>query len=122
MHGPGFTPAWAREHPPGHWGPEGPPDWRMPRWATLWLPVIISFAIQVPSAIFISRFTHLPPQQTALSVVIAVLGPLALIAARRLPGPVVAFTAVVASLDLFVNERGGPPYVALAFAIVSAVV
>jgi signal transduction histidine kinase len=29
---------------------------------------------------------------------------------------------VAASLDLFVNERGGPPYVALAFAILSAVV
>ena len=113
---------WAQHHPPGWWGPEGPPEWRMPRWASLWLPVIMSFAVQVPSAIIVSHLTALPPQQTALSILIAVVGPLALIAARRFPGPVVAITAVAASADLFVNERGGPPYVALAFAILSAVV
>ncbi|MGN6501818.1 MAG: sensor histidine kinase [Pseudolysinimonas sp.] len=123
MPGPGMTHApWAQHHPPGWWGPEGPPEWRMPRWASLWLPVIISFAIQVPSAVIVSRFTGLPPRETALSVLIAVVGPLALIAARRFPGPVVAITAVAASADLFVNARGGPPYVALAFAILSAVV
>lgn len=113
---------WAQHHPPGWWGPEGPPDWRPPRWASLWLPVIISFAVQVPSAMIISRLTELPPPETALSILIAVVGPLALIAARRFPGPVVAITAVAASADLFVNARGGPPYVALAFAILSAVV
>jgi signal transduction histidine kinase len=94
----------------------------MPRWARLWLPVILSFAIQLPAAIIVSRFSGLAPRETALSILIAIAGPLALIAARRFPGPVVAFTAVAASLDLFVNERGGPPYVALAFAILSAVV
>jgi signal transduction histidine kinase len=94
----------------------------MPKWATLWLPVIISFAIQIPTAVFASRFANLSPRDTALAIAIAAVGPLALIAARRFPGPVVAVTAVAASLDLFVNERGGPPYVALAFAIVSAIV
>ncbi|MGE3446846.1 MAG: sensor histidine kinase [Microbacteriaceae bacterium] len=104
------------------WAQEGPPDWRMPRWVSLWMPVILSFAVQVPAAIFVARFTGLAPRETLISILIAAAGPLALIAARRFPGPVVAFTAVVASLDLFVNERGGPPYVALAFAILSAVV
>jgi len=94
----------------------------MPRWATLWIPVIVSLTIQLPSAIFISRFTGLDPQQTAASIGIALIGPIALIGARRFPGPVVAITAIAASLDLFVNERGGPPYLALAFAILSAVV
>ncbi|MCU1416955.1 MAG: Two-component sensor histidine kinase [Schumannella sp.] len=94
----------------------------MPRWATLWLPVLVSFALQVPAAIIVSRVAGLGPRDSALSILIALVGPLALIAARRFPGPVVAFTAVAASLDLFVNENGGPPYVALAFAILSAVV
>jgi signal transduction histidine kinase len=94
----------------------------MPHWATLWLPVIISFVLQVPFAIGIARFAGLSPRDTALSVLIALIGPLALIGARRFPGPVVAVTAVAASLDLFLNVRPGPPYVALGFAILSAVV
>jgi signal transduction histidine kinase len=94
----------------------------MPPWASLWLPVIISFLIQVPSALIFSRLTGLPPRETAINILIAVVGPVALIAARRFPGPVVAVTAVAASVDLFVTVRGGPPYVALAFAILSAVV
>jgi signal transduction histidine kinase len=94
----------------------------MPKWATLWVPVFISFLLQVPIAIGVARFNDLTPRDTALSILIAAAGPLALIAARRFPGPVVAITAVAASLDLFVNEKGGPPYVALAFAILSAVV
>ncbi|HEV7741203.1 MAG TPA: sensor histidine kinase [Pseudolysinimonas sp.] len=113
---------WAQRHGQGWWGVEGPPEWRMPRWATLWLPVLVSFALQVPAAIIVSRVAGLGPRDSALSILIALVGPLALIAARRFPGPVVAFTAVAASLDLFVNENGGPPYVALAFAILSAVV
>src|SRR5690606_2392822 len=40
----------------------------------------------------------------------------------RFPGPVVALVALAAAVDLFVNPHFGPPYLALAFAIVSAVV
>jgi len=94
----------------------------MPKWATLWLPVLVSFAIQVPAAIITSRFAGLSPRDTALSILIAMVGPLALIAARRFPGPVVAVTAVAASFDIFLNDQGGPPYVALGFAILSAIV
>ena len=123
-HQQGAHPGW--HGGPPWWGPGGwdnpPAEWRAPKWFTLWFPVIVSFAIQVPTAIVVSRLGNLSPRDTALSIAIAVIGPLALIAARRFPGPVVAITAVAASLDLFVNSRGGPPYVALAFAIVSAIV
>ncbi|MEZ5190773.1 MAG: histidine kinase, partial [Schumannella sp.] len=122
MPAPGDTHATRWHGGPPWWAGEAPPDWRAPRWATLWIPVIVSFLIQVPAAIAIARFTGQSPRETAIAVGIALVGPLALIAARRFPGPVVAITAVASSLDLFVNERGGPPYVALAFAIVSAIV
>ena len=104
-----------------HGGPT-PPEWRMPRWASLWIPVIVSFLVQVPVAIASVRWFHLTQAQGLISVGIALLGPLALIGARRFPGPVVALTAIGASLDLIVNEHMGPPYIALAFGIVSAIV
>ena len=104
-----------------HGGPP-PPEWRMPRWASLWIPVIVSFLVQVPVAIAFTRLFHLTQTQGLLSVGIALLGPLALIGARRFPGPVVALTAIGASLDLIFNEHPGPPYIALAFGIVSAIV
>ena len=104
-----------------HGGP--PPNaWHAPRWANLWLPVIISFLIQVPFAVGEARLYELSLTKALATVGIALLGPLALIAARRFPGPVVAVTAVGAALDLFFNEHLGPPYVALAFGIVSAIV
>jgi signal transduction histidine kinase len=94
----------------------------MPKWATLWIPVIISLPLQVGAAAIAGHLNDLAPRELLLSIAIALIGPLALIAARRFPGPVVAVTAVAASLDLFVNPHGGPPYLALAFAILSAVV
>ena len=103
-------------------GGEAPPEWRMPRWASLWIPVILSFMVQVPIAIAFVRIFHLSQAQGLLSVGIALLGPLALIGARRFPGPVVAVTAIGASLDLIFNDHVGPPYLALAFGIVSAIV
>jgi signal transduction histidine kinase len=105
----------------GRWhGP--PPEWRGPRWVTLWAPVILSFLVQVGFAAFTIRVGYFAPREAAWILGLAMVGPLALIAARRFPGPVVAVVAVASGLDLFVNDAGGPPYVALAFAIVSAVV
>lgn len=104
-----------------HGGPP-PPEWHAPRWASLWIPVILSFLVQVPIAIAFVRMFQLSPTQGLISVGIALLGPLALIGARRFPGPVVALTAIGASLDLILNEHPGPPYLALAFGIVSAIV
>src|SRR3954451_17212766 len=105
-----------------HWNGHQPPAWQAPKWFTLWVPVILSFVAQVPAAFFIARFTGAGMQQTVVAVVLALGGPLALIAARRFPGPVVAVVAVLASVDLFVHptlqDHGGPPYLALAFAIV----
>jgi signal transduction histidine kinase len=88
----------------------------------LWAPVLLSFAVQVPAALWISAAQRLPVPSAALLVGIALIGPLALIGARRWPGPVVAITAIAASADVLVNQTGGPPYLALAFAIVSAIV
>lgn len=101
------------------------------RVARLWLPVLFSLLVQVP-AVFVrfhpgqgidnvARSTAMPV--LLLELGIAVIGPLALIAARRLPGPVVAVVAAAASADLLLfNDGDKPPYVALAFAIVGAVV
>jgi signal transduction histidine kinase len=58
-----------------------------------------------------------------LQLFIAVVGPLALIGARRFPGPVVAVVAIAASVDLLLAAgEDGPPYIAFAFAIGSAIV
>lgn len=86
------------------------------------MPVIASFIPQVLAAIWTLRFGDFLPREAVGILALAVVGPLALIGARRFPGPVVVVAALAASLDLFVNPHGGPPYVALAFAIVSAIV
>ena len=98
------------------------PVWRMPAWSRLWPPVIISFLAQVPIAIADMRFDQLRPMPAMFTIALALLGPVALIGARRFPGPVVAITAIAGSIDLLVNNHPGPPYLALAFAIVSAIV
>lgn len=88
----------------------------------LWLPVVVSFLIQTVAASWQIRVGDYPPPVAAVFLGLAIAGPLALLGARRFPGPVVAIVSVAAALDLFVNPRGGPPYVALAFAIVLAIV
>ena len=98
----------------------------------LWVPVIVSFLVQVPGSIFAwqgawSRFggDHRPDirPEWAPSLGLALIGPLALIGARRYPGPVVAVVAGAAVADLMLTaDTPGPPYIALAFAIVSAIV
>ena len=57
----------------------------------------------------------------ALQVALALIGPLALLGSRRFPGPTVAIVAAAALADLVIGPDVGPPYVALAFAIVVAV-
>lgn len=106
----------------GGWHGPPPPDWRMPRWATLWLPVAVAFLVQVLGAAWTIRFGDLRPIENAAVLGLALVGPIALIAARRFPGPVVAITALAGTADLFISPHGGPPYVALAFAIVGAIV
>jgi signal transduction histidine kinase len=95
----------------------------------LWVPVLISFVVQVPASLFVwhgtrfdDRTVELRPEWPA-AFGLALIGPLALIAARRFPGPVVVVVAAAAIGDLLVApQTPGPPYVALAFAIVGAIV
>jgi signal transduction histidine kinase len=123
-HRPSWHGAWNEEL-----AAEWEPRFRLSAWSRLWLPVLLSFVAQVPAAVALWRYRGLPqlsdtdPRQLLIGVGLALLGPLALIAARRFPGPVVAVVAVAASLDLLLVSDGlGPPYLALAFAIGSAVI
>lgn len=97
----------------------------------LWLPVIVSFVIQVPAAVFVlghagpMGFGPRPgPGSTVglLGIGLALIGPLALIGARRFPGPVVAIVAAAASADFLFNPHPGPPYAALGFAIILGII
>ena len=99
---------------------EPPPEWRLPSWFTLWAPVVVAFLIQVPAAFVVVRLSGTTGSLAAASIGLAVLGPLALLFARRFPGPVVAVTALAGSVDLFLDHPG-PPYIALAFAIIGSI-
>ncbi len=94
----------------------------------MWIPAILSFLVQVPATVALYRGVHVgwighASHASLADVIASIVGPVALLAARRLPGPVVAVAAVAASADIFVGPPGGgPPYVSLAFAIVSAIV
>ena len=96
----------------------------------LWAPVILSLLVMVPPVFVqftrgsgLHRVEYSSWQEALLQFAVAIIGPLALIAARRFPGPVVAVVAVAASADLLLAAgEDGPPYVAFAFAIGSAIV
>ena len=116
----------------GPWDPElaaGRFTGRSPRWVRLWLPVIISFFVQVPAVFVQWRAEHRvelssdTTAQLAIALGLALVGPIALIGARRFPGPVVAIVGLAASADLLLaGNIDGPPYIAFAFAIGSAIV
>ena len=97
------------------------PRFRPPPAVVLLVPVILSLLVQVPAAIVIAIATDQGLALGAAEVAIAAIGPIALLAARRLPGPTVAVVAAAALADLLLGPDVGPPYVALAFAIVLAV-
>ena len=96
----------------------------------LWAPVILSFLVMVPPVFVaftrgegVHRVDYASWQEALLQFVVAIIGPLALIWARRFPGPVVAVVAIAASVDLLLAAgEDGPPYIAFAFAIGSAIV
>ncbi|GGF25353.1 sensor histidine kinase [Subtercola lobariae] len=119
--------------------PEGPPAWALrradlgsgrslqreprfgpPRALFVWIPVFLSFVVQVPASILVSMHHPEFGAAGALMVLLAIVGPVALIFARRFPGPVVAITAAAACADLVFTPGSGAPYIALAFGIVSA--
>ena len=95
------------------------------------LPVVLSLLVQVPAVFFrfrpgtggVKTVVWSDPVVLTIGIALALLGPLVLLAARRFPGPVVAITAAAGGADLLLfNNSDHPPYLALAFAIVSAVV
>jgi signal transduction histidine kinase len=97
----------------------------------LFVPVILSLLVQVPAVFFrfrpglgvVRTALWAEPAMLALGLFVALVGPIALLAARRFPGPVVAVASAAGAADLLIfNTADHPPYVALAFAIVSAVV
>ena len=116
------TRRWHHDRKWEAWGGR-PPGYRMPARARLWIPVILSLVIQLSGALLTFRFHERPTWQVGVTLALAVLGPLSLLLARRLPGPVVAFTAAAAAADiLLADPNSGPPFIALAFAIGSAIV
>src|SRR5215218_2751527 len=110
------------------WGGPSMPPWdgrperfRPPAGFVLLAPVVISFLVQVPAAIGIAFWQHVGWPAGLLQVGLAAVGPLALLGARRYPGATVAVVAAAALADLLLTPDFGPPYLALAFAIVLAV-
>ncbi len=109
---------WYGRWPDG-FEPRGP---RMSARGRLLLPVIISLFLQLPSPIF-WLIREGPGGGRVVSLALAIVGPLVLLAARRYPGPVVLVVSLLACADFFVSDPiPGPPYFALAFAIVGALV
>ncbi len=77
--------------------------------------------MQVPAAIWIALRIAERPVVGLSTVLLALAGPAALLAGRRWPGPTVAVVSALATADLLLTPDVGPPYVALAFAIVLGV-
>ncbi|WP_207456498.1 sensor histidine kinase [Herbiconiux sp. SYSU D00978] len=104
----------------------------------LWAPVVATLVVQVPpylGTLLAPRWVFrggpgrrapfsLDLDQALALLAITLLAAAALVAARRAPGPVVAVVAGLAVADALVagDDRFWPPFVALAFAIVAAVV
>lgn len=91
--------------------------------ARLLIPVIIALIVQVPSSLFWVLHQGLITPVTLTILALALVGPLLLLGARRFPGPVVALVTIAACVDFaLAKDLPGPPYIAIAFAIGSAVV
>ena len=145
---PQYDPGWSA-------GRRGWPGERVPPAARLWLPVLVSLLIQVPSTVFqLWRLRWNTPSDRVgpgrfdgdlsgvdgsgfdgagsggvgfdgvalLVLALAVVGPLALIGARRIPGPVVAICAAAAAAPILLAPAVVTPFVALAFAVVLGIV
>lgn len=91
--------------------------------ARLVIPVVVSLLFQLPAALYWVIARNSVGLTGWGSVALAILGPLVLLGARRFPGTVVIVVTLLASADfVLADPTPGPPYVALAFAIVGAIV
>jgi signal transduction histidine kinase len=105
---------------PGMTWDDSGPRFRPPPAVTLYVPVVISFLVQVPATLGISLWQHMPTIWTVLGTGIAAASALTLLAARAFPGVTVAVVAALTTGGLFVPPHWGPPFIALVFAIVGA--
>lgn len=105
------------------WEHQRPPRPRMSARARLLIPVVVSLLFQfVPAVIWLFHSRSFGPAG-GVTLALAIAGPLLLLAARRFPGIVIAIISVFAGVDFIIADPNpSPPYVALAFAIVSAIV
>lgn len=108
----------------------------MPRGAGILFPALFSFLVQVPATVVLARYGRdfgrigrelggdlaAPRPGWFLAVALAMIGPFALLAARRFPGPVAAVNAAAAGTLILLRPDIGLPYVALGFAIVLGIV
>lgn len=95
---------------------------RPPPSVILLAPVAVSLVLQVPATIAAAAWTHAPRWAGLLGVALAIAAALCLLAARRWPGPTVVAVSALAVASVFVPPGVGPPFIALAFAIVGAIV
>lgn len=98
-----------------------------PLWR-LWAPVVVSLLVQLPATMILALHGSLAAGSAGTgwsrlsAVLLAVAGPLALLAARQLPGPTVAVVAVLSSGSMLAGPIWGPPAIALAFAAGSGII
>ncbi|MFZ4895897.1 sensor histidine kinase [Plantibacter sp. Mn2098] len=105
----------------------------MPPAARLWFPVIVSLLVQVPATVFAAGrgggpfggFDH-PGRELhwmhLTAILLSILGPIALLGARRFPGPTVAVVAALSGASMLIGPAAGPPAIALAFAAASGII
>ncbi|MET0673475.1 MAG: sensor histidine kinase [Microbacterium pygmaeum] len=107
---------------PGELWEESGSRFRPPPAVTLLVPVFLALLVQVVGTIAICAWQGVPPRSAAGSVSLAAASALALLGARRWPGPTVAVVSALTLADLFVPPDASPPFLALAFAIVGAII
>lgn len=95
----------------------------MPPAVQLWLPVVLSLVVQLGGVLWaLSRLGTPDARVGSIAVALAVLGPAALIAARRLPGPVAAITVAAAAADILVTPASQGPPLAMIFGVILGLV
>jgi signal transduction histidine kinase len=85
------------------------------------VPAVIAFVVQVPTTVLTSVWSRTDPLAATVSTAAAVGAAVALLGARRWPGPTVAVVSALTLIALLVPPDGGPPFLAIAFAIIAAV-